>query len=135
MQQTQTYQFNKIDLDDNFSPAPLNENMDKVEAALAALAGADAALDSRVTTLEAHKVAAGTYIGNGAATGQEINLGFYPRVVFAQYASTGVVMATRAKTFGNGAITLTENGFRAVSTSGNGNMNGSGGTYLYCAIL
>lgn len=111
MQQTQTYQLNKIDVDDNFSPVPLNENMDKVEAKFAALDGADAALDSRVTALEGHKVAVGSYTGSGSAQSPTtVHLGFRPKAVLIQeaalsgdcYMTTGV---------GTSNVTLTDTGF------------------------
>ena len=43
MQQTQTYKLNLIETSDTFSPAPLNENMEKVEAGISAEAAARAA--------------------------------------------------------------------------------------------
>ena len=52
MQQTEKYQFNLIERDDDFSPDPLNENMEKAEAALTDLS-------ARV------RIVAGTYTGTG----------------------------------------------------------------------
>ena len=47
MQQTQNYKLNKPEQDDVFSTAPLNENADKLDAALSVLNGAIAATDAR----------------------------------------------------------------------------------------
>ena len=139
MQQTKTYKLNLMETSDTFSPDPLNQNTQMIEKVMSAetaqRAEADAALDSRVTTLEAHKVAVGIYTGNGVASGQEINLGFYPRAVFVQRDDTGAILVTRAHPYYSTVIVLTENGFRAaIDLIGNRGMNGSGGTYLYCAI-
>ncbi len=76
MQQTEKYQFNLIETSDTFSPDPLNENMEKAEQALSAEA---AALDSRVTVLEAHKIVAGYHAGTGF-----VDLGFTPAAVFGR---------------------------------------------------
>lgn len=101
MQQTNTYQFNLIEGSDTFSPAPLNENMTKLEAALAdartdagsglsreeaARIAADAALDLRLSALEVHKVAVGSYDGTGAAP-RNFQLGFTPKAVLVQTTS------------------------------------------------
>ncbi|MDE6281631.1 MAG: hypothetical protein K2M15_07570 [Oscillospiraceae bacterium] len=139
MQQTEKHKLNLIESSDTFSPAPLNENTQKIEDALSAETvrriAADAALDSRVTALEVHKVAVGTYTGNGVADGQEINLGFAPSIVFVQDRYTGAVIATKARTYYGSLIVLTENGFRAANDLiGNRGMNGGGGIYTYCAI-
>lgn len=98
MQQTNHYQLNLIERGDVFSPDALNANAEKLEAALDAAradaaagtaaeaqarASGDAALDQRVTVLELHRIAAGTYIGTGAKSGdtQFIELGFTPVAV------------------------------------------------------
>lgn len=83
MQQTKTHKFNLIEPSDTFSPNPLNENMEKVEGALAALTSADAALrgtaadlQTRVATLEAHHIAIGSY--QGTEKDWTLELGFTP---------------------------------------------------------
>ena len=93
MQQTNKYKLNLIEKDDTFSPDPLNDNMEKVEGALKAetgarqaadaaeaqaRAGADAALDRRIQTIEAHKIVFGS-AGNGSTTA---NLGFTPLLLY-----------------------------------------------------
>ena len=93
MIQTEKYKLNLIETTDTFSPNPLNENAQKLEAALGAAGAAQAAetaareaLDSRVTVLEADKVkmVVGSYTGTGGAYGntQTISLGFTPKAVF-----------------------------------------------------
>ena len=89
MQQTETCKLNLIETSDPFSPAPLNENAEKIEAALATKADArqaaagHAALEQRLAELELHKVVAGFYIGDGEKAGdtQFIDLGFTPALV------------------------------------------------------
>ena len=93
MQQTNKYKLNLIEKDDTFSPDPLNDNMEKVEGALMAETGArqaadaaeaqtradaDAALDRRIQTIEAHKIVFGS-AGNGSTTA---NLGFTPLLLY-----------------------------------------------------
>ena len=93
MQQTNKYKLNLIEKDDTFSPDPLNDNMEKVEGALKAETGArqaadaaeaqaradaDAALDRRIQTIEAHKIVFGS-AGNGSTTA---NLGFTPLLLY-----------------------------------------------------
>ena len=130
MQHTKTYDLNLIETSDTFSPAPLNENMEKLEAAITAGADAEAqartdavaALDARVTTLEGHHVAAGTFTNSGSD--QIIELGFYPLLVIIQPGYNVPTLVTRA---GSPQITLVANGFRA-----SGNLYTS--TYSYFAI-
>ena len=93
MQQTNKYKLNLIEKDDTFSPDPLNDNMEKVERALEreaaarqaadaaeaqTRADADAALDRRIQTIEAHKIVFGS-AGNGSTTA---NLGFTPLLLY-----------------------------------------------------
>lgn len=84
MQKTETYKLNLIEMDDTFSPQPLNENAQKLEAALA---GAESGLDQRLAAIEAHKLAIGSYTGSSTSsttTTQTIRLGFTPAMVYAQ---------------------------------------------------
>ena len=100
MQQTNKYKLNLIEKDDTFSPDPLNDNMEKVERALEreaaarqaadaaeaqARADADAALDRRIQTIEAHKIVFGS-AGNGSTTA---NLGFTPLLLYVTNGSGG----------------------------------------------
>ena len=59
MQYTEKYQFNLIEKEDSFLPDPLNENMEKTEAVLAAL---DAAMGTGGSTC---RVIHGSYVGTG----------------------------------------------------------------------
>ena len=126
MQQTKTYQLNKIDMDDTFSTAPLNENMDKLDTTLSLLEGADAALNSRVATLEGHKIVVGTYTGGGSQA-YTVQVGFRPRAVIIQEPKLigDCFMATAA----GGCVTLTDTGFALKG----GEMLNSG-SYNYIAI-
>ena len=93
MQQTNKYKLNLIEKDDTFSPDPLNDNMEKVEEALEreaaarqaadateaqARADADAALDTRLQTIEAHKIV----FGSANNTSTTANLGFTPLLLY-----------------------------------------------------
>lgn len=98
MQQTTTYKLNKPESTDTFSVSPLNENADKLETQLARLDGADAAeadarqeadaaLDARVTLLEAKKIVVGTYVGEDAVSSAKphvVSLDFTPFAVIVQ---------------------------------------------------
>lgn len=68
MQQTNLFKLNLIESGDTFSPNPLNENMELVEAALQAQAGSLGALSSGQL-----KCAVGTYIGNGKSGSENAN--------------------------------------------------------------
>ena len=128
MQQTQTYKLNLIETSDTFSPAPLNENMEKVEAGISAEAAArqsgDAALAQRVTMLELHKIAVGTYKGTGSEV--TVNLGFAPELLMVQ---PGINVPTFAIKPGTAHYQLTENGFQTSSAVSN-----TSTTYTYFAV-
>ena len=81
MQQTAKYQFNLVDSSDDFSPAPLNQNMEKVEEELDSLTsaltqglgGLEDSLDAGLASLTAAlgsgghtcRIAHGSYNGTG----------------------------------------------------------------------
>lgn len=133
MQQTDKYKLNLIETDDTFSPAPLNENMDKVEAKFAALDGADAALDGRLAAIEAHKLVVGSYVGNAVdyGTTQTITLGFQPQAVYVYNARVGHAFATWGNPYHSGLV-ITENGFK-VTLNDSCSMNLGGTRFLYVA--
>lgn len=143
MQQTEKYQFNLIEPSDKFSPDPLNENMEKVEEALAAKtdAGDHAALERRVVSLEGSHIAAGTYVGvtNSADNSpQFIDLGFTPAMVVASLGSGKTAVLVRSGgTWAAGAfapaMTLTEGGF-IVCNAPNLELNIKNKEYPYIAI-
>ncbi len=100
MQQTNKYKLNLIEKDDTFSPDPLNDNMEKVERALEreaaarqaadateaqARADADAALDRRIQTIEAHKIV----FGSANNTSTTANLGFTPLLLYVTNGNGG----------------------------------------------
>ena len=131
MQQTEKYKLNLIEMSDTFSPEPLNENMEALEAALDAEAAArksgDSAMSSRVTTLEARKIATGTYTGNGTAD-QTIYIGFTPKVVMIQPGiDNGLYLGI---TGGSSYITPVSGGFKLTES----HVRVNGRPYYYCAI-
>ena len=120
MQQTKKYKLNLIEKTDAFSPDALNQNMEKVEAALeaaaahadsgdageaAARAQAVAALDQRLQVVEAHKFVCG-YTSPGTTE----YLGFTPRAVFVQ-AMSGQALFTENYTPPNTGVRVVEGGF------------------------
>lgn len=131
MQQTQNYKLNKPETTDVFTPAPLNENADKLEAALAGL-------DGRVTVLEGRKIAVGTYKGANDS-GLTVELGFRPILVYARNVHIGSAYAALAVTgedatgMGGGpGLTILDNGFRVHKS--NVSLYDGSSTYNYVAI-
>ena len=139
MQQTETYKLNLIETSDVFSPNPLNENMEKLEAAIAAEA---AALDARVTMLEGSHMVAGSYAGTGTAFGhdQTIELGFTPKLVLIKRtggsvsgSQTTVVTDVIVSDAHGDLLKIVPGGFW-VSKTINSSFNDKGTTYYYFAI-
>lgn len=129
MQQTDKYQLNLIEMSDTFSPAALNENMEKVEAALDAAAAGTAAeaqaraeavadLDERLQVFESHKIVQGIYTANDGKA-QTITVGFTPRLVFIQGINYSVssLMLVAGTEVGNFAR-IVENGFYIPNNTG-----------------
>lgn len=143
MQQTEKYKLNLIERTDTFSPEALNQNTQKVEEVLAA---ETAALDARVTVVEAKKVVTGSYTGNGDMyDGQTINLGFTPVAVLVEFipqnssiASTYILTARNTlpgNSLAKSALEIVEGGFRAGSPYMTSyNWNSSGVTYHFLAL-
>ena len=68
MQQTTKYQFNLVDATDDFSPAPLNQNMEKVEEELDSLTSAlTQGLGGLEDSLDAGLAAVNTALGTGGS--------------------------------------------------------------------
>ncbi len=139
MQQTETYKLNKPGIDDPLAIAPLNENMDKLEAAILT---ETAALDSRVTVLEAKYFVSGTFIGDGQSS-QFINLGFTPKAVLVhhEYIAYYTALAVAGQSSSNGpgtALEVVENGFKVHNSSPSAsikrNMNENGQSLNYIAF-
>ena len=186
MQQTETYKLNLIETSDTFSPAPLNENAQKLESALTAAraeaaagitagdaaeaqaranaiaaeaqarinadaaeaqarinadtaeaqarAAADAALGQRVTALELHQFAGGTYVGSSEtpANPQFIDLGFTPQVVLLNFYDSGKFLMLHRGTKDN-YTKIVEGGFQAGNIT-NSYYNAKDKTYPFIAI-
>lgn len=126
MEQTETYGLNKPGSDDPISPVPLNENADKVDAALAALA-------ARITPLETSRYKFSTYKGTG--TKVTVSVGFKPSVVIVACATsqpgiTGLAIAGSSLKCTNGNLAIVSGGFEASGV----NFSTNGQTYNYLAL-
>ena len=127
MQQTEKYKLNLIETSDTFSPVPLNENMEKVEAALEAKAGV-ADMEQRLTVLEAHKLLFGGYGGGGDKT---IEIGETPKLVILHkkgYGNVNSFLCEACTSHGH----IVDNGFFLIGSS---EVNRSGNSYLYIAFI
>lgn len=122
MQQTENLKLNLIETGDPISPVPLNENMDKIEAALTSeietRQAETADLDHRLQVFEARHFVVGSYVGTGMKT-QDIALGFTPQGVLAQpnYDSQGALLALNDEPGRNHygvALEIIPNGFRVT---------------------
>ena len=128
MQQTQNYKLNLIETSDPLSPAPLNENADTLDAALADETRTRQAettdLFQRVTLLEARHFLVGSYVGIGEKT-QDIMLGFTPKGVLVQGNNENHELALAlgdepGQNHYGVVVEIIQNGFRAVM---NGRLN------------
>ena len=66
MQQTSKYQFNLVDTTDDFSPAPLNQNAQKTEAALVAM---EESLTGQIEEMEGSLASLAANVGTAGKTG------------------------------------------------------------------
>lgn len=134
MQQTENLKLNLIETGDPISPAPINENAEKLEAALMALNGADAALDARVTLLEAKKIYFGTYTGDGVygKGDQTIDLGYSPLALIV-YGHSNTRIAFRDRS--TDILEITETGFVAKNGSNGACLNYQPAIYYYIAFV
>lgn len=86
MQQTQKYKLNLIESSDPFLPEGLNANTQKIEEVLKGMEdGPLAEMDARVTVLEGHKMAVGSFVCDPAPEQQFIPTGFMPSFVIIWY--------------------------------------------------
>ncbi len=119
MQQTGKYQFNLIETSDAFSPDPLNENMEKVEAQFDAVraeaAAGDEALDARVALLEARHCIVGQYQGDNTPY-KDIFLDFDPKAVLVP-SGTAVYAAFKKSQSNSACVVLSDGGFRVKNGS------------------
>ena len=131
MQQTETLKLNLIETGDPISPAPINENADKIEAAIQAEAAARAALEQRVQVFEAKKFVYGTC--SATSEGCTVELGFTPIAVLIHHlkgtdGSTALAVAGQPDA---GGMSITENGFTFTVGAG---YNIRAGYYTYVAL-
>ena len=149
MQQTSKYQFKLIEGTDDFSPTPLNDNMEKVEEQFEAVEEDLANLAAAVGTHgETARIAFGSYVGTGtygASSPNTLTFGFAPAVVVLTAATSNYQdptlllrpMPTLPGPDGSIAIQMTwgENGlswYAGNSAISQGNADGT--TYYYVAI-
>ena len=135
MQQTETYKLNLIETSDTFSPDPLNQNTQKIEEVMSAetaqRAAGDEALSSRVTALELHKIAYGTYTGNN--TNRTFQVGFTPQAVLTICERSGLCgLAYAGQPSKTPAISIITGGFSLLSSA---SVNSSQSEYQYMAFM
>lgn len=134
MQQTETYKLNLIETSDTFSPDPLNQNTQKIEEVMSAetaqRAAGDEALSSRVTALELHKIAYGTYTGNN--TNRTFQVGFTPQAVLIMCERNGLCgLAYTGQPSKTPAISIITGGFSVLSSA---SVNSTSLEYQYMAF-
>ena len=149
MQQTTKYQFNLVENTDDFSPAPLNQNMEKVEEELEGIEESLADVVSGLGTGGHNaRVAYGSYTGtgtNGASSPNTLSFDFYPLVVIIQgvgMQTNGILvrgsnMGTSTWSGGGGPLTAawTNSSVSWYSADGASFQNNiSGITYFYAAV-
>lgn len=128
MQQTENYKLNKPEMSDPFTPAPLSENMDTVDAAMADL-------HQRVISLEGKRLLFGTYWGQSINGGRIIDLGERPLAAMVFYFATAawrtafIVKEGTVFTDSKG-LELRDNGFWI-----NGNLDLYNGQYYFMAAF
>ena len=132
MKQTNNYQFNLVESGDTFSPAPLNENMEKVEAALG-IGG------------KTCRIVSGSYEGvgaHGANSPCSLSVPFKPLVFFLTTATgnnSALLMspATKPESFGGATLTTTwrDDGISWYATPSHAaQFNEAGTTYYWVAV-
>lgn len=153
MQQTAQYKLNKPEADDPIAVAPLNENADKIEAALLAeaqaraaadqaeaqtraaahqaetqaRASADNALAQRVTALEGKHIVLYTYVGDNSLD-RFFPLGFTPTGGIYRNLSNNSLTIITPVNIGQGVPNIVEGGFR-IYGSNSPEYNAKGATY------
>ena len=78
MQQTSKYQFNLVEGSDDFSPAPLNQNAQKTEAALVAM---EESLTGQIEEMEGSLASLAANVGTAGKTA---------RIAWGSYTGTGI---------------------------------------------
>ena len=140
MQQTTKYQFKLIEGSDDFSPQPLNDNVEKVEQALTEF---EAALETVQDATEVLPYVTGSYTGDGSTNDRVITLGFMPKfVIITGMSWSNTEDSPSLKKFvlaGPGSsftiVSRTNTGFTVKnSTAPYPELNISGSTYGYIAF-
>ena len=148
MQQTSKYQFKLIEGTDDFSPTPLNDNMEKVEEKFTAVEDDLAQLTQRVgINGKTARFVFGSYTGTGAC-GEEnktsLSFDFVPVIVLMRGSGdryTGVFIrgsysgGSTATSSATASVTWSEHGLTWYNAESPDYQNNSGGsTYSYVAI-
>ena len=132
MQQTETYKLNLIETSDPFSPQALNENTQKIEEVVSEKLGE---MDQRVTVLEAHKFACGSFQTPSDNGPLVVELGFTPKAVFISRQRSDhpdcLILITQSETK-NMYLRIVEGGFRHICNNG---YTAYGGTYHFIAFV
>ena len=132
MQQTETYKLNLIETSDPFSPQALNENTQKLEEVVSEKLGE---MDQRVTVLEAHKFACGSFQTPSDNGPLVVELGFTPKAVFISRQRSDhpdcLILITQSETK-NMYLRIVEGGFRHICNNG---YTAYGGTYHFIAFV
>lgn len=131
MQQTETYKLNLIESSDPFLPDALNENTQKLEEVVSEKLGE---MDQRVTVLEAHKFACGSFQTPSDNGPLVVELGFTPKAVFISRQRSDhpdcLILITQSETK-NMYLRIVEGGFRHICNNG---YTAYGGTYHFIAF-
>ena len=150
MTKTENFALNQWNAADPIRREDFNADNAAIDAALNAIKNAaeedvrslNETVAALADTVEGHKIAVGTYMGNSGT--QTINVGFKPKIVFVHnaYCSAGDsyqsgLAITGAPFMGNssvsGLIEITNSGFQVVHNS-NWSMNYNIYKYYYFAI-
>ena len=142
MQQTNTYQLNLVESTDAFSPQPINENTEAI----------DALFKTQQLAIEAcAKVAAGSYVGSdtyGSDNPNTLSFSFTPKVLLVLAQGTGLYNeyqnsmllihpmttgVTGSQTDSNVTVTWGENSVSWYGTASSYQLNSSR-TYYYFAM-
>lgn len=140
MQQTEIYKFNLMESSDKFEPAPLNENAEKMEAALTALT-------KNIAQCGNCKISTGSYTGTGTCGSlfpTTITFDFAPQFIAiwgnGSYLALGspgqnlMVLSVSSATSVTTAWSENALSFYTVSNAAYTQMNVSGVTYRYLIL-
>ena len=146
MQQTTKYQFKLIEGSDDFSPQPLNDNVEKVEEVLEDMAETVEAVQSTADaafcpTNKSYVV--GSYMGNNGT--KTIELGFCPSFLIISGDGGSTSLVGHYQEYGDhvglmsadliyDTVTLTATGFKVVDNSDSYPRLNEHRTYIYIAF-